>query len=294
MLLQAMFAVSIRLTPAHAQPAAQSPAPAQSSAAQASADSEKLEPDRPDVTNGTHIVDAGLLQIEVGVLYDRFPASHNSSTPITFRLGLTDWMELRIGGDGLLSAVDAQTRQTGIGNTQISAKLRLWATPGGVPVLSILPTVNLPTASPEKGLGTGQADFTVTALTGSDFLTRAHADVNYGFGLIGADGGQPRFPQHLVSVSVSAEIPGPVSPYIETFWISRQDPDGGPVMAADAGAIYVITPRFALDGGIQWGLTDEAPSLAAFGGVSMIVGNILGDHGVHARHRGSGGFRRAH
>ena len=27
---------------------------------------DNLEPDRPDVTNGTHIVDVGLLQIEVG------------------------------------------------------------------------------------------------------------------------------------------------------------------------------------------------------------------------------------
>ena len=285
MLLQAMFAVSIRLTPAHAQPAAQSPAPAQSSAAQASADSEKLEPDRPDVTNGTHTVDAGLLQIEVGVLYDRFPASHNSSTPITFRLGLTDWMELRIGGDGLLSAVDAQTRQTGIGNTQISAKLRLWATPGGVPVLSILPTVNLPAASESKGLGSGQADFTIAMLTGTDFLTRGHVDVNYGIGRIGAGTGLPRFTQHLVSWSASAEIPGPVTPYLEGFWFSRQDPDGGQIAALDTGAIYVVNPRLAFDGGVQVGLTDAAPSLSAFAGMSVVIGNVLGDHGVHARQR---------
>ena len=28
-----------------------------------------LEPDRPDVTNGTHIVDVGLLQLEFGAVY---------------------------------------------------------------------------------------------------------------------------------------------------------------------------------------------------------------------------------
>jgi len=54
--------------------------------------------------------------------------------------------------------------------------------------------------------------------------------------------------------------------------------------AMDAGAIYVITPRFAIDGGAQWGLS-RAAQASVFAGVSVIIGNILGDHGVHARQR---------
>jgi hypothetical protein len=247
--------------------------------------SDTLEPDRPDVTNGTHIVDVGLLQIEIGGLLNRSGPSRNLGTPVTFRVGLTDWVEVRLGGDGLLSATDPDDQQTGMGNIQLAAKLRLWASPGGIPVLSVLPTVNLPTASAAKGLGSGQADFTLALLTGSDFLTRGHVDVNYGIGLIGTGPGLRRFSQHLVSLSVSAEIPGPVTPYAETFWISREAPQGGRVVAIDAGAIYVLNPRLALDGGIQGGLSAAAPSVSIFGGVSLIVGNVLGEHGVHARHR---------
>ena len=245
-----------------------------------------LEPDRPDVTNGTHIVDIGLLQMEVGVLSNRTGGgSGNFSTPITFRAGLTDWLEVRFGGDGFVSAVDPGDTASGMGNVQLGAKLRLWADPGGIPVLSILPSVNLPTASSAKGLGSGQSDFTVTLLTGTDFLTRGHVDVNYGFGMIGTGPGLHRFSQHLASLSASAEIPGPVTPYAEYFWISRQDPNGGRVSAIDTGAIYVITPRFALDGGFQVGLSQAAPMVSAFGGLSVVIGNILGDHGVHARQR---------
>jgi hypothetical protein len=76
-----------------------------------------------------------------------------------------------------------------------------------------------------------------------------------------------------------------VTPYVEGFWISRQDPEGGPVVAMDGGAIYVINPRLALDGGVQVGLSDAAPALSAFAGLSVVVGNVLGDHGVHARQR---------
>jgi hypothetical protein len=247
---------------------------------------DNLEPDRPDVTNGTHIVDVGLLQIEAGGLWTRMSADrHSGGTPTTVRLGLTEWLEARISSDGFLFATDPSGTQKGIGNVQVGAKLRLWADPGGVPVLSILPTINLPAASESKGLGSGQADFTIALLTGTDFLTRGHIDINYGVGQIGAGTGLPRFTQHLVSWSASAEVPGPVTPYLEGFWFSRQDPDGGPVAALDTGAIYVINPRLALDGGVQVGLTDAAPSLAAFAGVSVVLGNVLGDHGVHARQR---------
>ena len=55
--------------------------------------------------------------------------------------------------------------------------------------------------------------------------------------------------------------------------------------AIDAGAIYELGARFAVDGGLQFGVTRRAPAVAAFGGLSMIVGNIAGNHGVHARQR---------
>ena len=251
------------------------------------------DPDRPDVTNGTHIVDVGLLQIEFGGIYSRnTPTDRGFGSPVTARVGVTSWLELRLGNDGVLTQVDDSGRATGIGNTQIGAKLRLWADPGGVPVLSILPVVNLPTANAEKGLGSGDADFTLAFLTGTDIGARAHVDVNYGIGAIGAGAGRPHFVQHLVSVSGSAAF-GPWNPYVEAFWFSRQDVDSGPTIAMDAGAIYALTPRLAIDGGVQFGATPDAPDVAVFAGVSVVVGNILGEHGVHERQR-SAERRRAH
>src|SRR5581483_2429123 len=218
----------------------------------AAAAQEQIEPDRPDVTNGTHIVDIGLLQIEMGGLYTR-PASGARSlgSPVTARVGLTDWLEARVGNDGIVTQTDGFTRQTGIGNTQLGAKLRLWADPGGVPVLSVLPSINLPTADAAAGLGSGDVDMTVAVLTGTDIGRRWHADANYGIGAIGAGGGQPHFAQHLVSLSVSVAATDNLNPYVESFWFSKQDPDGGAVTAFDAGAIYELGARYAVDGGFQ-------------------------------------------
>jgi len=247
---------------------------------------EAIEPDRPDVTNGTHIVDIGLLQIELGGLYTHAGTNqHAAGTPFTARVGLFDWLEARVGTDGLLMQGDGFSSVTGIGNVQVGAKLRLWADPGGIPVLSILPTVNIPEASVQKGLGSGTADYTIAVLTGTDIGRHAHVDVNYGVGSIGTGAGT-HFIQHLVSVSASDAISDNWNPYFEAYWFSRQDSDGGAVTAIDAGAIYELggRGRYALDGGVQVGLSN-GPAFAAFGGISIVVGDILGNHGVHARER---------
>jgi len=247
---------------------------------------EPLEPDRPDVTNGSRIVDTGLLQIELGALFTRASRSETAfGSPVTVRLGLTEWLEGRVGTDGYLWDSDGGIRASGLGNVQVGAKLRLWADPGGIPVLSVLPTINLPAADPDKGLGSGDPDYTVALLTGTDIATRGHVDVNYGIGAIGAGGGLPHFLQHLVSVSASLAMTERWNPYLETFWFSKIAPVGGAMTAIDFGAIYTLTPRLAFDGGIQLGASQAAPNFAAFCGMSVVVGDVLGDHGVRERQR---------
>jgi hypothetical protein len=206
-------------------------------------------------------------------------------TPVTVRIGLLEWLEARVGTDGFLHQTDTSGSVSGAGNVQVGAKLRLFADPGGIPVLSILPTVNLPIASASKGLGSGDADFTVVMLTGTDLGRRLHVDVNYGFGAIGAGHARPRFTQHLVSVSLSHSVTEQLSPYVEGYWFSKQDPDGGHVFSVDVGLIQAVTARFALDGGVSFGLTSAAPTASVFAGMSVIVGEIVGDHGVIARQR---------
>ena len=223
---------------------------------------EPIAPDRPDVTNGTNIVDTGLLQVEAGVQHVRMGTQRNLGTPLTLRVGLFEWLEARIGTDGFLHQTDTSSSVSGLGNVQVGAKIRLFADPGGVPVLSILPTVNFPVASSSKGLGSGDYDFTMAVLTGTDLGRASHVDVNYGIGAIGAGQGQPHFTQHLVSVSVSHSLTEQFSPYVEGYWFSKQDPDGGQVFTVDAGAIQAFTARLAVDGGVSVGLTNAAPDFS--------------------------------
>jgi hypothetical protein len=245
-----------------------------------------IQPDRPDVTNGTSIVDVGLLQVEAGVQHLWVaPSQHSVGTPISFRVGIFEWLEARVSMDGFLRQTDALSSVSGVGNVQLGAKIRLFAEPGGIPVVSILPAINLPVASASKGLGSGDTDVSLVFLTGTDLGQTSHVDINYGIGAMGAGQGRPHFAQHLVSVSFSHSLTEQLSPYVETYWFSRQDPDGGRVFSVDAGLIQALSARLAVDGGFTVGLTRAAPHEAIFGGLSIIVGDVLGDHGVLARQR---------
>ena len=96
------------------------------------------QPDRPDVTNGTSLVEVGLLQIEAGVQHARMGANQqNLGTPLSLRSGLLEWLEARVSTDGFLHQSDAISSVGGLGNVQAGAKLRLFADPGGIPVLSL-------------------------------------------------------------------------------------------------------------------------------------------------------------
>lgn len=224
------------------------------------------------------MVAPGVVQLEMGGIFTRpSPGLTAFASPFTARIGLLEnRLEVRAAGDGWVRQSDADGSASGFGNLQLGAKLGVWKGLDGKPALSILPAVNIPTASAGKGLGSGDADYTVAVLTGIDIGPRGHVDVNYGLGAIGAGFGAPHFVQHLVSASASLAATPRWNPYAEAFWYSREAPGAARTTSIDTGAIYLVSPRLALDGGLQSGLTKSADDFAAFAGVSFIVGDVTG------------------
>jgi hypothetical protein len=238
--------------------------------AQSSPGPERIDPDRPDVTNSAHLIGPGELQIEMGGSYVRGSRDLTSfGSPFLARIGVSDRIEARVGGDGWVGRSERDEWQSGFGNVQAAAKLRLVSDSHGAPIVSVLPAVNIPTASTSKGLGSGEVDYTLTMLTSVDVGARGHVDANYGIGRIGAGDRRPHFTQHVGSVSASVSVTERWDPYAELFWISTQEPAGGGILAVDIGAIYHMGHRLALDGGLQFGVTRAAPDRGAFAGLSV-------------------------
>ncbi len=251
----------------------------------------ELNPDRPDVTNGTHIVPLALAQLEFGGQYSRVHEGEELGTPVALRVGLLEWLEGRIEADALsVSAAQAggtlpARTQTAFGGVGLGAKLRLWGKPGWPPVVDLMPDLTLPVG------GQPGTAFSLRIATGTDFKEHYHLDLNYGIGTVASD--RARFTQHLLSASASREVGPHASPYAELYWYSADQASGRPWLSSDAGLVYTLSARYAVDGGIEIGLTAAAPRPSVFGGMTMIVGEVRGHHGVHERLREAAVMRLA-
>ena len=236
----------------------------------------EIDADRPHVGTGAHLVAPGEVQFEIGGLYQSTGERSEGQSPVLVRAGVTQWIELRAGSDGVLTAVDSQRAVHGIGDVQIGAKVRLLGD-AAEPVLSIMPQVNIGVASVEKGLGSGSTDVTVTILTGRELTSRTHVEANYGVGNAGTTAGD-RFVQHLATGAVTHATTPRLTTYVELAWWSRQDSGPSSVSFVDYGGIYALNPRVLVDVGAFNGVTSATPDYGVFGGVSFVVGH--GSSGV--------------
>ena len=240
-------------------------------------------PANDDVTDGTDTTDTGLLQVELGGVFTRTDAStRTGGTPLLLRYGAFDWLEVSAGTDGYLTQRARAGATSGLGNTLIGARVRLFAARGGLPILSVLPTVVLPTASRTKGLGSGDTDAAIAVISGRDLPGRSHVDLSYGAASIG-DGEGGRLAQHNAFVSGTLGVTPAWSPGITLTWLSRQDAATGRALLLSADSVVTLSRRLAVDVSVVAGLNRAAPDVEISAGLSVVVGELDLDDGVHAR-----------
>ncbi len=241
-------------------------------------DPPQIQPDRPDVTNAAYTVPPELVQLETGGQRTRVPASGEAAaTPVSVRVGLNNWSEARVETDGVVRNKDAGSISTQFAGLAVGGKFRLWAPASGTPALAIQPSITLPWGRGSEG-GT---DYEVTFITGGDLNGKTHLDVNYTVQAAASSDGH-QF-QQVASASMNVSVGPRWNPYVELYWVSSGEPGARPRTSVDLGAICVVKERLALDGGIAFGLGSAANGPAVFGGLSVIVGELAGHRGIHAR-----------
>jgi hypothetical protein len=252
--------------------------PSRDETAAASPQQPGIDADRPDRTNSTSTVPKCLAQLETGARYGRVPVTGESlGTPVSLRVGVANWLEARLDTDGVTRAGGESPAGLQFAGLAVGGKLELWQAHGGTPAVAVQPAVTLPVGRGADG-GT---DYSLTLIASADLSRRTHLDVNYGLGDLAA--GRSHFVQHLLSASASFAIGAKWSPYVEVYWFSRTDPGGPRVLSMDAGATYSLSERLAVDGGVLWGLAAADAHPAMLAGLSVILGEIAGHKGVHAR-----------
>ena len=242
----------------------------------------EMSTDRPDKTESAYTVDAGHLQFEMDVL--TYATDKDDSglgdlrteayaiAPINLKVGLTPRVDLQVVLD-TYNHVRVEDRMTGLadsrsgfGDITTRVKINCWGNDGGKTALAIMPFLKFPTN--QDGLGNDSVEGGVIVplaielsggwgmglMTEVDFL-RNSTDDGYEVSFIN-------------SITFSHDIAGKLGGYVEFFSEVRSEDTSNWVGTLDLGLTYGLTDDVQLDAGINIGLTDSAPDLNPFIGVS--------------------------
>jgi Putative MetA-pathway of phenol degradation len=240
---------------------------AASSAASAARNNEpklpELETDRPDITESSSVVGAGLWQLETGILFqsDRVEpiTLHDVSAPNgLLRLGINSRLELRIGGEGFLSeslSTPGTEMSSGVSDLELGFKYKIVDQDRAGVDFSVIPIVSVPVGS--DAFSSGSVDPTIK-------FTLAR-DLPRGFGLGGnlivasITEDHSRFTQTALSASLGHGLGAHWGGFWELYWASALSRGGDRALLFDTGVTHALGEHMQLDLSIGRGLTHDAP-----------------------------------
>jgi hypothetical protein len=239
---------------------------------------EFIKPSRPSVANPAEIQKAGVLQVEYG--YDanfRSQELHTEQTaPLALRFAATSRLLLELDLDTFKSETDEETRvrETGIGDTRVGLQVVALKDTAEHPALAFAYYVKLPTASEEKGLGTGRYDHKFVFLL-SKKVGQLDFDFNGAYLNFGREDTEGRESGGQAAFSFSREFENNfgIEGELSGQSLDEVQPRGVYALAA---ATYKVNRRLQLDGGLRFGLTSDAPRVGIFAGMTVGVADFFG------------------
>jgi hypothetical protein len=231
-------------------------------------------PNRPTVANPADITQFGVLELEYG--WDR--ASTGAGARVSdleglLKFGLLCDVELRWTMTNLLVENDSAGGQTGTGDNSFGAQVRLYKQTPHAPTLAISYAAKAPTASEEKGLGSGRVDHSLTFLASKD-ISGVHFDFNTTAFFIGQPARQGFDLNFQFNLSLSRPIKGSLG-FTGEFYGNTELNSLTPGFASTLWALtYNVSPRLVLDGGIDTGLSHGATQKRFFVGMTYSIANL--------------------
>jgi len=231
-------------------------------------------PNRPGVADPAEVTQKGVLEIEYGWERAFRSPEFKSRTAVAglMRFGLTESLELRLDMDNYVSqrSDDPEGRRSGIGETSPGLKYRLLTQDEFRPALAFSYEVKIPTASRKKGLGSGRVDHHLRFLASKE-LFDLELEFNYLLGWIGQEGEKGFDDLHLLALSFSRSLFGPVGISGEIYGARRLNRQTPGFASTDWAITYTLTPRMVFDAGVDIGLTSGAADIIYFAGVTLAL-----------------------
>lgn len=236
---------------------------------------EFIKPGRPGISDPAEIQKAGVLQLEYG--YDaNFRAKDfrtEQAASLTLRFAASKRLLLVLDLDTVESETDETgTRMTGFGDTQLGFQAVALKDTEKHPAFALAYYVKLPTASKEKGLGTGRVDHKVIALL-SKKLGQTDVDFTSAVLVVGREDAPGWVVGGQFALSFEHEFESGFG--LEGELSEQSKDDDQPRGAYALGAVtYKVNRRLIFDAGVRFGLNADAPRFGVFGGLTVGVADL--------------------
>jgi len=198
-----------------------------------------INTDRPDQSDGTHIVEKNLIQLETGLQFSKFDEVTNGFDNVTLiRFGVTRYFEVRLLNQ--YSVVYDSSRTSGFRPLTISFKNQLCVQKGLLPKITLVSYFHLPVtmSSAFKGDHLG---YTFTLASRHDLTSKMKVYSNVG---INRDQESTDI-NYLATLEVNYNLTDRFSSFAEYFGNYAANTSSSNGM--DIGCIYAFKNNFAVD-----------------------------------------------
>ena len=237
---------------------------------------EPLASDRPDFTEASSTVGAGVVQLEMGytlVYDDGDPRTIQHSLPEALvRIGvLRDWLELRVGwnfGSETTIVGGASDTESGSRDVYLGVKLGLTPQQGWLPEMALAPQMLIPVGGPLSGGSRVLPG--VNLLYGWEFAERFSAGGNTQMNRRVDDGSRDDYAELIQTFAVGSDLSKHLGAYVEWFVFAPIAADTARTeQYFDGGFTWRVTNDLQLDIRAGTGLNNAAADI--FGGVGAVV-----------------------
>ncbi|HEX3101784.1 MAG TPA: transporter [Pyrinomonadaceae bacterium] len=239
-----------------------------------------IVPARPGVSNPAEFQRPGVLQVEFGINANfhstgNFGEQHD--TPLAIRFAVSRRILVELDADAPYSLKDTNgERITGVGDTQLGVQVVLQHETRSHPALAIAYYIKLPTASADRGLGSGRADHSFFGMVSKN-IGKTTVDLNAIYVLAGRTSEKGHDSSGILAVAASRNLTKRFGIQGELSGLTRNDAQPG-AMAGIGAVTYQISRRAVVDSGFRVGLTPDTARTGFFAGITVGVADLYKRH----------------
>jgi hypothetical protein len=229
---------------------------------------------RPLVTDDAYPVERGSVEVEFGIELETTTQSYSLTAPFSFGFGVTDWLELAIKPSVLYQDdQDASPRRVaGVGDLVLEAKAQLPFRPFDLD-LALVPSLKIPTADEDRGLGTGKVDGGAVFVASKEFTDTRKLHFNVGYTAVGKDSDVQLQDQLFIGQAGEASIPSLAEERLqvvaEVFGTTAEEEGGPGDIQGHMGVRYLALESLILDAAIGRSFTANPPPVEFFATVGL-------------------------